>query len=460
MNLKKTIFIIFASCGLVLPSLQAAEYSQSFSGNVRVQSLSSTETKTTAGKETTIETLTTDFGGEDEESSTGGDTYLQWNHKFTSDDGNTEGTGFLRFAADKAIRYNVEASSQLGDYHAALKAEWQTADGFSGALSGRDQFAVLTHSPTGVYYKIGREEWLSNEKGYTTDFLSATKDYSSQQANARFSLHALGWKGSGAHIALLIQRDSVGSDQSDIASGSLFGDSQLAGPNFNTYGEEKTETTVNTTNPDGTSTVTDVVTEREVVTGQTRQATDTNGLGLRLGYTQGAVDAELTFLSGSQNTNKDRRGAEIEGTAAVTQLYLAFPIQDGKFKPFLNFGTQTRERTASAADGSPELPLLDYSRSGWNLGVSLGLGASDLVLAYGSLTETNGKVVNGADGERLTDLVDEDTTSSGFDLMWATNQDPLKVSLAYTSGSLDTVGATGANPTTTGKYGVRLEYGF
>ncbi len=404
MNLKKTLFIIFASCGLVLPSLQAAEYSQSFSGNVRVESQSTTVND----GDTAIETLTTSFGGDDEASSTGGDTHLQWNHHFASDDGNTAGNGFIRFTANNAIRYNVEASSQLGDYNAALKAEWESNDGFGGDLTGRDQFAILTHSPTGVYYKIGREEWLNNEKGYTTDFLTATKDFSGQAANNRFSLHALGWKGLGLNVALLIQRDSVPAGAAAAAS-SLGGDAALASPN---------------------------------ATDPAVYSTDTNGFGLRVGYTHGAVDAELTVLSGSQNTNTDRGDAEVESTGGVTQLYLAFPIQEGKFTPFLNFGTQTREVTPDVAALAGGVQVEEYSRSGWNLGVSLGLGASDLVLAYGSGTqETN----------------DEETTSSGFDLMWATNQDPLTVALAYTSGT-ETVGD--ADPTTTGKYGVRLEYGF
>ena len=129
MNIKRTLFILFASCGLVVPSLQAATYSQSFSGGVRVQSTVATSPN---ANNTAVETLNTAFGGEAEESSTGGDTYLQWNHAFESDDGNTQGTGFIRFAGDGAIRFNVQAESALGNYAASLKAEWQNSNGFNG----------------------------------------------------------------------------------------------------------------------------------------------------------------------------------------------------------------------------------------------------------------------------------------------------------------------------------------
>ena len=165
---KSLIAAMLTGAGViaVAPAINAAEYSTSVSGNIRVEGTSSTKDGVT--------TSVTSFGGEDDEASTGGDTFLQWNHNFANDEGTTTGGGFLRFAADGNIRINVHARSEFGNYVGELKAEWEQI-GFSGlnakdsvvsrAQTGRDQFAKLTHTPSGVYYKIGRGIGLLDASG-------------------------------------------------------------------------------------------------------------------------------------------------------------------------------------------------------------------------------------------------------------------------------------------------------
>ena len=437
MKIKRTLFILCASCGLVIPGLQAADYSQSFSGGVRVQSTVVDSDRADPNDPTgrvdppggdndppgndvvSIETRSTDFGGEEEESSTGGDTYLQWNHAFESDDGNTKGTGFLRFSANGGLRYNVQTESALGNYAASLKAEWETPDGFSGAISGRDQFAVIRHTPTGLYYKIGREEWLNNEKGYTTDFLSQSKAYSSNDGDARFSLHAIGWSGAGADIAILIQRDVI-ADPSRV-DGSLFG----IAADLNRNASHNAVPVID------------------------NQVTDVDAFGLSVAYAAGPVDAKLIFLSGTQNNNEDRAvdgAAKLEGSGSTTQLNLAFPLS--RATPFINFGTHTRTIEVGGLEN------VAYTRTGWNLGASLNFGPSDLVLAYGTLaTDDTAK-----DTAREVANRDAGTATSGFDIMWATNQDPMKLSLAFSSQT-QTFNDDRADRATA-QYGVRLDYGF
>lgn len=385
---KSLIAAVVTGAGVITaaPAISAADYSTSVSGNIRVQATAKTEGDAD-------EVLATSFGGEDDESTTGGDTYLQWNHNFANDDGSTTGGGFLRFTGDGNVRINVNAASTLGNYKGELKAEWEQ-DGLTGDVTAdRDQFAKLTHTPSGVYYKIGREQWLDGHKGYTSDFLSQTKGTGWVSGENRFSAHALGWGGYGASIALLIQRNN---------NAQAF--ARPGGRGIDQYSGSATD--------------------------DARQRQTVSGFGLKVGYAQGPVDIELNL--GSATATGDALAADSEsGAAAVdetdrtvsyTQLHSAFPV--GVVTPFLNFGSGSDKDDGAGTEST---------YSGWNLGVSVPLGASDLVVAYGSRTE------------------DDNDAKSGFDLIWATNKEPLKVSLGYSSFG---------DSSTTSQYGVRLDFGF
>ncbi|MBE8182805.1 MAG: hypothetical protein HAW61_04710 [Candidatus Portiera sp.] len=434
MKFKKTLMLLAAGitgAGLLATvPVSAAEYSTSFSGNVRVEALSTSEKK---GDADAVTTLSTGFGGDEEESSTGGDTYLQWNHAGESDNG--AASGFIRFASDGVIRINVAGSSELGGYKGEIKAEWETADGFGGDVTERDQFAKLSHTDIGVYYKIGREEWFGNQKGYATDFLSYTIDYADAGTlGNRRSAHALGWTGSGAHVALFLQRDNGASAGEE---GNL--------PGISSTGDKS-----------------DVV----------------SSTGLLLGYSAGPVDIALNLGSGS--VSAQTKGRDLAITSSFTELQLAFPL--GSVTPFLNFGSLSN--TVDDVDG---VAVRDQSRSGSNLGVSIGLGASDLVVAFGSSSDEDKEkdgaffvaAVEAADeeiddlGHVTEEVVAKDAVTptsksvrSGFEIIWATNQDPLKVSLAYASESgtdtvvIDAAGTTREDKIANSRYGVRLDFGF
>ncbi|MCH9665337.1 MAG: hypothetical protein K0U41_05760 [Gammaproteobacteria bacterium] len=427
MKLKKTLILLAATATGVgalatAPVISAAEYSSSFSGNVRVEALSTTSK---SGDADPVEKLTTAFGGDEEESSTGGDTFLQWNHAYEGD--NSAASGFIRFAGDGNVRINVEGSSELGNYKGDIKAEWER-NGFGGVacdagvcestISERDQFAKLTHTGSGVYYKIGREEWLGNQKGYASDFGSYTKGYADAGfGSTRFSAHALGWAGNGVNVALLIQRDNGGS-----SSGTPYG--------------------IGTDDNGDTAAV--------------------STFGLLVGYNSGPVDVAFNFGSGS-TSDDDQTDA-----VSITELQLALTF--GNVRPFLNFGSRA---VTDEANGGAETSKI--SQSGWNIGVDVGLGASDLVIAYGSSAFEDTEITiadftAGVEDDPLTTDVDEtvaevnpngEVSRSGFDLIWATNQDPLKVSLVYASNSgTDTKANGDESDESESVYGVRLDFGF
>ncbi len=471
MNFNKSLIALAVAGAMIVPALHAAEHTFSWGGNLRVESITETAdveqplsgnatTSTTAS----VATARTVFGGADDESTTGGDTQIQLNYGYSSDDGSTTGSGFIRFASDRQIRLNIEASSEGDVYAASMKAEWEQL-GWDGAQNDvvetfvqeyedhdndpntpeipklidhdddpatedvpvfrtvttttpsartdRDQFATLTHKPTGIYFKIGREEWFGNEKGYTTDFLSQTKGFADTGTD-RVAGHVLGWTDSdlGLDLGLFIQRDNT-----DQASARPFG-------------------------------VVIVNTDDDEEIGPPRLL-DVNGFGLIAKYASGPVDVELIAGSATAEANTDRvedeaNHAEHKREAAVTQLHLAVPF--GQYTPFLNFG----DLSYTLQEGSN--PELELTESGRNLGVSIGFGFADLVVAYGTKATENS-----SDGE-TTRTIDQ----NGLDLMFATNQDPLLVSLAFTTSTKTTELPNQNNPPdeTNSQFGVRLDYGF
>ena len=423
---KSLIAAMLTGAGViaVAPAINAAEYSTSVSGNIRVEGTTVTE----GG----ITTSSTKFGGDDDEANTGGDTFLQWNHNFANDEGTTTGGGFLRFTGDGDVRINVHATSELGNYKGELKAEWEQ-EGLTGKINtNRDQFAKLTNVPSGVYYKIGREQWLDNNKGYTSDFLAQTEGMAWVSGENRFAAHALGWSGNGVDVALLIQRDNSGLSSARPSGQDIEGITTPAVPEGQ---------------PAGTKWDT--------------QIADVSGFGLLLSYDGGdstPFQADLNIGSGELKNNPSRKvalvdkdGEAIEGVASVastddsadtsfTQLHMAFPVSGGKYVPFINYGASSQKYKIDKRK--------DISLSGWNLGASIGLGASDLIVAYGTQTETVGTSSTIDIGGIDITVPSIGTTNSGFDLIWATNQEPLKVSLAYSS------------VTAKSQYGVRLDFGF
>ena len=451
---KSLIAAMLTGAGViaVAPAINAAEYSTSVGGNIRVEG-----TTVTKGS---VATSTTAFGGEDDESTTGGDTFLQWNHNFANDEGTTTGGGFLRFRADGNIRFNVNARSELGNYVGELKAEWEQL-GFSGLESnddgdgvekkqtGRDQFAKLTHAPSGVYYKIGREQWLDNNKGYTSDFLSQTEKMAFVSGENRFSAHALGWSGNGVDVALLIQRDNDGQisgrpsgQKAEVDGGGNLGDINIP-------------LSIKPDVPTSLPGVDNATLRGATLDGGGSTLGDVSGFGILFSYDGGdsvPVQVDLNYGTGSVKSNlkrgiglndardnpvKDANGDDVTVApvdqsvdTTFTQLHLAFPVSGGKYVPFVNYGNA--KQTYKLGD----VKVLDTTLSGWNLGASIGLGASDLVVAYGTQTRDYSAAAAAA------------TTNRGFDLIWATNQEPLKVSLAYSS------------ITDKSQYGVRLDFGF
>ena len=473
---KSLIAAMLTGAGViaVAPAINAAEYSTSVSGNIRVEATTVTKTQPSTdenGKATSadITASSTSFGGDDDEANTGGDTYLQWNHNFANDEGTTTGGGFLRFKSDGVIRTNVYAESELGNYKGELKAEWEQR-GFNGVelkddvvkqkLSERDQFAKLTHVPIGLYYKIGREQWLDNNKGYTSDFLSQTEKFAWVSDEARFAAHALGWSGAGIDVALLIQRDNTGQ-----ASAKPSGQSHILnylGADLDLAFSKDTGVPVLI---DGVAVVND---NDEVVNHQFEKnpTGDVSGFGVLFSYDGGdsiPVQADLNVGSATQASNKDRiadtttviddvsgeklklGGVDKSVATSFTQFHLAFPI--GAYVPFLNFGSSSQKHQLNGKD------RIDGTVSGWNLGASLGFGPTDLVVAYGTQAIAFKDIGDSKNS-------DADTSASGFDLIWATNQEPLKVSLAYTSSTTTTPNNKDDVDKSENKYGVRLDFGF
>ncbi len=444
---KSLIAAMLTGAGViaVAPAINAAEYSTSVSGNIRVQSTAVTATHDGDGNplgvdNAAIETLSTDFGGDDDEGNTGGDTFLQWNHNFANDEDTTTGGGFLRFRGDGTVRINVHATSELGNYKGELKAEWEQAGLTKEVTGDRDQFAKLTHVPIGLYYKIGREQWLDNNKGYTSDFLSQTEKFAWVSKEARFSAHALGWSGAGITAALLIQRDNSANSHAR-PSGQVV---SLGGS------ENPVITSVENVVQSGSDTPVTVITNT-TSSEVTPYPGDVSGFGILVSYDGGdavPVQADLNVGSATLATNKARIDSkEIDASVATafTQLHLAFPI--GAYVPFLNFGSSSLTRNFDGDEVS------SVTTSGWNLGASLGFGGSDVVIAYGSQTVANKDI-------DATKASVGDEATSGFDLIWATNQEPLKVSLAYSAVTKTTPNNDADEDQTASQYGVRLDFGF
>ena len=398
MKFNKSLIAFAVAGAMTVPALHAAEHTFSWGGNLRVESISETADVAQPNSTDTasVATLRTAFGGKDDESTTGGDTQIQLSYGYSSDDGSTTGSGFIRFASDRQVRLNIEASSEGDVYAASMKAEWQQL-GLSGVdvndgtdRSDRDQFAVLTHKPSSIYFKIGREEWFGNEKGYTTDFLSQTKGFADTGTD-RVAGHLLGWKDSdlGLDVGLFIQRDNTG-QASARPFGYEFDDS---------HGVQ-----------------------------------DVNGFGIIAKYASGPVDLEFITGSSTAATNEDRGDAEYERAVAITQVHLAVPL--GQYTPFFNLGTATITDTVGGAE-------TEATDGGNNVGVSINFGYADLVVAFGSAASEDAAKV--------------ETTESGFDVMFATNQDPLLVSFAFTTSNTE-VGD--ADALANNQFGVRFDYGF
>ena len=416
MKFKKYLIALAASGvmgAMIVPSMHAAEHTFTWSGNLRVEATAESADELTNDTVSSIEKLTTSFGGLADESTTGGDTYLQWNYGYTSDDGATTGSGFVRFRSDRKTRIGVSASSESDTYAASMKAEWEQR-GFAGVgeqggrdVADRDQFVTLTHKGSGVYYKIGREEWLFNPKGYTTDFLSKSKNLGSVHDN-RFSGHKIGWSNGdlGVDVGLFLQRDNTG--QTTVGRPLGFKVRPLDG-------DDNTVPGLN--------------------------IRDVNGAGLMAAYNKGGIDVDLISVGVTSETNPDRGHPAESQEVTVTELTGSLTF--GAFTPFLNLFSSVDTYTNTAKVET------EVTTTGNNLGLSYSFGFADLVVGFGA-ESVETKVGAAAAVE---------ATSDGTDILFRTSADPLRVALSYALGNSNT-GETGADDLASSAFGVQLEYGF
>ena len=439
----KKYLLLLAAGAIALPGLAIADahgYSQSISGNVRINHL-----QATAGDVTTSGTTTG-----------GGDTYLQWNHSYTPSDTKSV-TGFIRFKSGGDQRFNVTGTASEGDWTASAVAEWDVSDVVattqgvdlntsadsngdtntsndvnSGSVAGgttvveRDQYVKVTNT-SGLSVVFGRAAPFDSLKGSVLDYSGSLKGPASRVDNdndgtndavgyhaasvddlidSRFNFIGVGYSmPNGVGITLRLQMDNTG-NTSNILGYNI--DNSLGG---------------------GTTYVYDI-----------------SANAVTVDYAVGPIDASVSIGSGSAETNNDRQA--ITGTAdpsysqdlSLTKLGLNYDA--GVAQVHVNY-TATSLETSDTSDTTT-----DYS--GMNIGVSAAAGPGTVIF---DLTNTSLQEDFGGNA-----TADEEETGSATELGYLTSFGGASFKAIYGSGSYDD--NVDGNTDDDSYLHLRLEYGF
>ena len=331
--MKKSLLLLAAGA-VALPGLAIADahgYSQSISGNVRINHLQSTN-----GDVTTSGTYTG-----------GGDTYLQWNHNYKAEDG-ASASGFVRFESSGDWRYNLSGSASEGGWTANAKAEWDVdQDSGDSEVDLRDQYVEVTNEG-GVSIFFGRNAPFDSLKGSVVDYSG------SLSGNVGYGAGAVD--------------DSIDSRFNYISAGY-----SMADMGFSVKLRLQIDNTDNTSNILGYD-----------VAPATDAASDISANAISVDYAMGAIDAALTVGSGSADGN-DRNDGDGDNSQSLSLTKLGLNYDAGVAQVHLNYTSTSLE-----VDDGTTATTTDHTAT--NVGVSAAAGSGTVVVDITSTAYTPGDV--------------------------------------------------------------------
>ena len=387
-------------------------YSQSISGNVRINHEQNTD-----GDVTTASTTTG-----------GGDTYLQWNHTYTPSETKSV-TGFIRFKGSGDQRINVTGDASEGAWTAKAVAEWEVSDAVSStstsvstdtnttvdandddnasvasSVSGgttvaqRDVYVLATHA-SGLSVQLGRAAYLDTKRGTYADWsgklangttgVGADDGFADALEN-RFNAFKVGYDmGNGVALSLLLQIDNSGNS-------SLFG-----------FVDGNSSKALN-------------------------EAADVSGNVFGLTYAGMGIDAYANIGGGSADGNKDRNSSDdgVGDDVSFTQLGASYDA--GVAVPYFNMVSYT----VDGSDGSTDT---ETAYSATLLGASAAVGGGTVMASMTNIS------------------VDDSYDSNGIEVGYVTTLGGVALKAAYGTGSYE---PDGGDSVDLSYIGVRMEYGF
>ena len=413
--MKKSLLLLAAGA-VALPGLAIADahgYSQSISGNVRINHVQSTDEDVTTAK--------TSLGG--------GDTYLQWNHDVKSD-GGASASGFVRFESSGDWRYNLSGSASEGGWTANAKAEWDVDQDGGDSVDYRDQYVEVTNEG-GVSIFFGRNAPFDSLKGSVVDYSGSLSGEAGDDAVGDGAV-AVGY-GAGAVDDLIANRFNYISAGYSMADMGLSVKLRLQMDNSgNTANILGYNIDTNATGDDYTHTY------------------DISANAISVDYASGAIDAALTIGSGTAETSKDR-DADDDGSLTDEEAYtqtlsltkLGLNYDAGVAQVHLNYTATSLEEDQDTTNTTT------YDYTGTNIGVSAAAGPGTVVV---DLTNTTYDIDNGSSTT--------ESSGSATELAYLTNLGPASFKFTYGTGSYDD-GVNGNDDVEEDSYlHLRLEYGF
>ena len=376
----KKYLLLLAAGAIALPGLAIADahgYSQSFSGQVRVQHTQSTSDG--------VSTASNSLGGDS--------TFVKWNHNYSGDAGSM--SAFITFQPNGEWRYGASGSATDGDWTATGKSEWDmfinnnTASA-ADSVAYRDVFIKLANA-SGLYFQLGNMQYGDQMKGYSNSNGGGLSRGSSAQADnvlsngdydgsayfltdeARFAALQVGYNlGNGIDINAVLQMDT---------------DAKLFGAYSNSVAGDATQ--------------------------------NTSGSVLQVKYAANNVDAVVNLYSGSvEDADTDLADSDGKAEASATQIGVSYSA--GMFAPFVNILTATVDQTPDSGDAT------SYDAAVTNIGVAIALANGDAVNLSSTATSAESDVDNSAE-----------ESGSAMEVQYTTSIAGVAINAGYGSGEYD-----------------------
>ena len=397
-------------------------YSQSFSGQVRVEHTRSTSDG--------VSTASNSLGGDD--------TFVKWNHNYSGGAGTM--SAFVTFQPSGEWRYGAEgeATDAAGVWTASGKGEWDfdmtnTSSTDAEETAYRDVFIKLANA-SGLYFQLGNAQYGDQMKGYSNsnggglsrggtdssgeavdtlaDNVLQNGDYDGSAYfmadEARFKALQIGFATSGGlDASLALQMDT---------------DAALFGAYSNDAAKNVTTEAVEGVDDDPDTPEDETVEAVEEVSETTTQST--NGYMFQLKYStkndqnKTALDVVLNRYDGSvEDADTDVTGTSADGKAEASATQLGISYNLGMFTPFFNMLMASVDQTTDAG------VTTTTDAQVMNLGTVVSLPSSDVVnVSYTTTSAESGDV---------------EESGSAYELQYTTKIAGVAINAGYGSGEYD-----------------------
>ena len=429
----KKYLLLLAAGAVALPGLAIADahgYSQSISGNVRINHVQTTDQD--------VGTASTSTGG--------GDTYLNWNHSYTASETKSV-SGFVRFSSGGEQRINVTGTATEGDWTAKAFGEWNVNEAVSSTSTtlvdvdtdgdGDDDNATVVSSVSGGTNVAERDQYVqvTNTSGLSIffgrnapyDTLKGTLVDNGGSLDSNFDINLDGDSDDGYHAVSV--NDLVDSRFNYIQVGYAMGNGVALKLKIQ---QDNTGNVSNILGYDINNTATG--------------ALDTSANAVDIDYAMGAIDASLTIGSGSAEGNKDRTAGDENHKQDLSLTKLGLNYDAGVAQVHFNYTATSLEVEDGTVTNGADAITYDYT--GMNLGVSAAAGGGTVIL---DLTNT------AFDGENGTAKLE--TSGSATEIGYITSIGGASFKASYGTGSYDD-----DDDSTTKEdddfLALRMEYGF